>query len=88
MMNVQRQLAKAMMAAINGGAITAPTLEPALKIPKASERSLPGNHSETTLAEPENRRLPRFPIKSEQVPVLLHSKPTHEGYWTKTTKRS
>src|ERR1051326_1990244 len=42
------------ISAIKGGAITAPTLEPVLKRPNASERSLDGNHSATALPEPGN----------------------------------
>ena len=42
------------MAAIIGGAITAPTLDPVLKSPNAKERSSTGNHSATAFAEPGN----------------------------------
>ena len=43
----QRQLARPRMAAIAGGATTAPTAVPALIIPMAVDRSLAGNHSDT-----------------------------------------
>src|SRR3989442_4388133 len=48
----QRQFSPSTIAAIIGGAMTAPTLEPVLKMPKAKDRSFGGNHSETALAEP------------------------------------
>jgi hypothetical protein len=47
--NTVRQLAKPRIAAIAGGATTAPTAVPALMMPIASERSRAGNHSETAL---------------------------------------
>src|SRR2546422_13686 len=37
----------------SGGAMTEPTMVPPLKIPTPSARSLGGNHSPTTLVEPE-----------------------------------
>src|ERR1035437_7002644 len=52
--NTHRQLDRSTMAAISGGAMTAPRLEPVLKMPNANDRSLAGNHSETALAEPGN----------------------------------
>src|SRR5260370_23957738 len=49
-----RQPEVRMIAATRGGATIAPRLEPALKIPKAKERSFAEKHSETALAEAGN----------------------------------
>src|SRR5262245_58088752 len=47
-MNTHRQLPCRRMAAIAGGAMTAPTAVPALTIPIAVDRSVTGNHSAMT----------------------------------------
>src|SRR5216684_6451072 len=48
----------------SGGAMTEPTMVPPLKIPTPSARSLGGNHSPTTLVEPE--KLPHSPVPSQK----------------------
>src|SRR5687768_12697186 len=64
MKNTQRQPSDETINAISGGAITAPTLEPVLKIPNAIARSRGGNHSATTLPDPGNP--PPSPIPSRK----------------------
>src|SRR5687767_14592024 len=54
--------------AISGGAITAPSAEPVLKIPKASARSLGGNHSATAFPEPGNPPPSPIPSRKRHVP--------------------
>ena len=64
MKNTQRQPSDETINAISGGAITAPTLDPVLKIPNAIARSFGGNHSATTFPEPGNP--PPSPIPSRK----------------------
>src|SRR5207237_565697 len=69
-----RQLATPRMAAMAGGATTAPAAVPALIIPIAVDRSLAGNHSETALVaagKPPPSPIPKRKrqTSSEQKPV-------------------
>jgi hypothetical protein len=49
--------------------MTAPTLDPVLKIPNAIARSFAGNHSATTLPEPGNPPPSPIPNRKRQVPI-------------------
>src|SRR5690606_7518692 len=75
--NAHCQFSVAIMKAINGGAATAPKLDPVLKMPKAIDLSLEGNHSETTFAEPGNA--PPSPTPNRNLamprPITLDTKP-------------
>src|SRR5262245_15892898 len=68
MKKTQRQPSHRTIAAINGGAMTAPTLEPVLKMPKANERSLGGNHSATALPDPGNPPPSPMPSRKRNTP--------------------
>ncbi len=66
-----------MIAATRGGATIAPRLEPALKIPKAKERSFAEKHSETALAEAGNPPPSPNPKRrrAKPRPVTLETRP-------------
>src|SRR6266566_5875007 len=62
--NAMRQPYRVTSQTTSGGAMTEPTMVPPLKIPTPSARSLGGNHSPTTLVEPE--KLPHSPVPSQK----------------------
>src|SRR6185503_15913392 len=62
MMNAHRHPQLSVIHGTNAGAMIAPTLEPALKIPVANARSRDGNHSATVLIAP--GKLPDSPKPS------------------------
>src|SRR5215475_2017248 len=57
-----------MISAINGGARTAPRLDPVLKMPKAKDRSFGGNHSATALPDPGNPPPSPMPSRNRYTP--------------------
>src|SRR5262245_41973908 len=69
MKNTQRHPSAPTMSAMSGGATTAPTAEPVLKIPNASERSRGGNHSATALPEPGKPPPSPMPSRKRHTPM-------------------
>src|SRR5260370_41977806 len=61
--NATRQPYRCTSHTTSGGAMIEPTIVPPLKMPTPSARSLGGNHSATTLVEPE--KLPHSPVPSQ-----------------------
>src|SRR5687768_10297704 len=77
MKKTQRQLRFKTIMAMSGGAMTAPRAEPVLKMPKATERSLGGNHSATALPEPGKPPPSPMPRRKRQAPkpATLETRP-------------
>src|SRR4051812_4053275 len=64
----QRQPSVVTISAMRGGATTAPSDDPVLKIPNASARSRVGNHSATALPEPGNPPPSPMPSRKRNTP--------------------